>query len=220
MRILVACEESQSVTIALREKGHEAYSCDILPCSGGREEYHIRQDVLPILDGFCEFRTEDGLKHKINSAWDMIIAFPPCTYMTRASAVRMMPGGVLNLDRFNKAMEAKKFFLRIFESNCQHIAIENPTPLKLVGLPPCNQVIQPWQFGHPYTKRTCLWLKGLPDLKPTNIITENIIPWVNGGSLNKDGTHKSREKIGIKSTQKERSKTFPGIAKAMADQWG
>lgn len=218
MKILVACEESQAVTIELRKLGHEAYSCDVAGCSGGRLDWHILQDVLPLLNGDCTFHTMDGKKHRIIGKWDMIIAFPPCTYLTAAGAVRMYkPKGVIVKERFEKAMAAKEFFLKIYNANCNKICIENPTPLKVVRLPPYTQVVQPWQFGHPYTKRTCLWLKNLPLLQPTKIITDGVMPYVNAGC--KDAHGKPRKQQGKMHDQTMRSKTFQGIAAAMAQQW-
>lgn len=203
MKILVACEESQRVTIAFRAKGHEAYSCDIQECSGGHPEWHIRANALELL--------------KIK--WDMIIAFPPCTYLTNASSVRLRVNGEIIQERMEKAIEAKKFFLEFYNADCPRIAIENPTPGKIHELPPYNQAIQPWMFGHAYTKRTCLWLKGLPKLEPTKIITEGITPWVNGGCKDANGNYRKFQDRKERDP-KTRSKTFPGIAAAMADQWG
>lgn len=203
MRILVACEESQAVTKAFRAKGHEAYSCDIQPCSGGHPEWHIQADALELL--------------KIK--WDMIIAHPPCTYLTNASSVRLRVNGEIVQERMEKAIKAKEFFMQILNADCPKIAIENPTPGKIHNLPPYDQAIQPWMFGHAYTKRTCLWLKGLPQLKPTEIITEGITPWVNGGCKDANGNY--RKVQGRRERDpKNRSKTFPGIAAAMAEQWG
>lgn len=201
MKILVACEESQAVTIELRKLGHEAYSCDIIDCSGGHPEWHLKQDVLPLL------------KQK----WDMIIAFPPCTYMTNGGAVRMYPKkGVIDKDRFKKAIKAKFLFMAFWTCDCPRIAIENPMPMKCIGLPEKSQVIQPYQFGEPFSKRTYLWIKGLPKLKPTNILSE-YQPFINGGGgrLNKKN-YKGKE---FANGSKHRSKTFIGIAKAMAEQW-
>ena len=218
MQILVACEESQAVTIALRKLGHEAYSCDLIPCSGGHPEWHIQQDVLPLLNGYCFFKTCDGSAHYVLGRWDMLIAFPPCTYLTNASAVRMRVKGEIVAERYAKAMEAKAFFMSFLSADCAKIAVENPTPLKIVELPPYTQAIQPWQFGHPYTKRTCLWLKELPPLVPTETITEGVTPWVNGGCKDAHGNYRRfqgrRERDPI-----NRAKTFPGIAAAMAEQW-
>lgn len=159
MKILIACEESQEVCKAFRNQGHESFSCDIEPCSGDLPFYHIHGDVLPLLNGNCSFQTLTGHHYTIDGEWDMIIAFPPCTYMTNAGAVRMRVNGQIVQERFEKAMKAKEFFMTIMNANCDKIAIENPTPMKIVGLPPYTQAIQPYQFGHPYSKRTCLWLK-------------------------------------------------------------
>lgn len=202
MRVLCACEESQAVCMAFRDLGHEAYSCDLQECSGGHPEWHIKADALELL----------------KMKWDMIIAFPPCTYMTNAGAVRMRVGGVIMEDRYNKAMEAKDFFMKFYEADCPRIAIENPTPMKIVGLPPYDQVIQPYMFGHPWSKRTCLWLKGLPPLMGTLLVDEHQ-PWVNGGCKDAHGNYRRYQGRGERDP-KTRSKTFPGIAKAMAEQWG
>ncbi len=202
MRVLVACEESQRVCIEFRRLGHEAYSCDIEPCSGGHPEWHLQVDALELLK-IC---------------WDIIIAHPPCTYLSNAGAVRMRVKGEIVRERYQKAMEAKEFFMRFYNANCPRIAIENPTPMKLVELPPYDQVVQPYDFGHPYSKRTCLWLKGLPPLFATEIIQDHE-PYVNGGC--KDSLGNYRRFRGRKERDKKtRSKTFPGIAKAMAEQWG
>ena len=219
MKVLVACEESQAVCKAFRARGHEAYSCDVIECSGGHPEWHIRQDVIPLLNGRCRFRTDDGTEHEIPGRWDMIIAFPPCTYMTNAGAVRMRVKCQIVPERYQKAMEAKAFFMKFLNADCPRICIENPTPMKLIGLPPYTQAIQPWQHGYPYTKRKCLWLRGLPPLEPSNIITEGVQPYVNGGCKDSHGNYR-RFQGRNERDQKTRSKTFPGIAKAMAEQWG
>lgn len=201
MKVLVACEESQSVTKELRKLGHEAYSCDIEPCSGGHPEWHLQVDATELL--------------KIQ--WDMIIAFPPCTYMTNAGAVRMRVRGEIVPERYAKAMKAKEFFMKFYNADCPKIAIENPTPMKIVGLPPYDQAIQPYEYGHPYSKRTCLWLKGLPPLIPTKIMSHHE-PYVNGGYKDAYGNYRMFQ--GRKERDsKIRSKTFSGIAKAMAEQW-
>jgi len=202
MKILVACEESQAVTIELRKLGHEAYSCDIESCSGGHSEWHLQQDVIPLL----------------SEKWDMIIAFPPCTYLSNAGACRLYPQkGVLNQERYQKGLEGKAFFMRFYNADCPRIAIENPVSSRIFEMPPHTQEIQPWQFGHPYTKKTRLWLKGLPPLVPTHIV-EPVAPYLPAGTSCKDTTKYGRATRTGKDA-KVRSKTFPGIAKAMAEQW-
>ena len=201
MKILVACEESQAVTIELRKLGHEAYSCDIEECSGGHPEWHLQQDVIPLL------------KEK----WDMIIAHPPCTYLTNGGAVRMYPKkGIIDEERLKKAILAKDFFMMFYNADCPKIVIENPMPMSIVGLPTKTQVIQPYEYGDPYSKRTYLWIKGLPNLKPTNILTE-YQPFINGGGNRKHKPNYKGKQFANGSSK--RSKTFPGIAKAMAEQW-
>ena len=205
MKVLVACEESQAVCKEFRALGHEAYSCDILPCSGGHPEWHLQQDVLPLL------------KEK----WDMIIAFPPCTYLT------VTGNRWFNIDRYGeKAIQRHKdrkeaidFFMAFANADCERIAIENPVGIMSSEWRKPNQIINPWQFGDAFEKKTCLWLKGLPELTPTNIVEipprkkfdsgKSMPAWyADLWSLPKD----ERAKL--------RSKTFPGIAKAMAEQWG
>lgn len=198
-KILVACEESQAVCKAFRKLGAEAYSADIQNCSGSHPEWHIKGDVLPLLNGGL-FRTQDGKVHRVQS-WDLIIAHPPCTYLTRCGATHLYPHGELNQERYRKGLEGRKFFMFFFNCSASHLCIENPTPLRIFELPKESQVVQPFEYGNPYTKRTCLWLKGLPELVPTNIVNP-IGSWV--------AMHK---------TAKQRSKTFSGIAEAMASQW-
>lgn len=220
MKVLVACEESQSVCKAFRAKGHEAYSCDIQDCSGGHSEWHIKGDVLPLINGNVQFVTCDGKAHEINGKWGLLIAHPPCTYLSNAGACRLYPRkGQLSQERYKKGLQAKAFFMKLYNADCEHICVENPIPSKVFDLPKYTQIIQPYEFGHPYSKKTCLWLKNLPKLKPTQIVTENIISWVSGGS--KDNYGNPRKQSGTKIRDaKTRSKTFPGIAKAMAEQWG
>ena len=222
MKILVACEESQAVTIELRRLGHEAYSCDIQECSGGHPEWHIKGDVLPILNGDCEFNAMNGENHYISGRWDMIIAFPPCTYLSNAGACRLYPKkGQLDMERYKKGLQAKEFFLKFLNADCDRIAVENPVSSSVFEMPKHTQEIQPYQFNddgtHPYTKKTRLWLKGLPMLIPTTPDCKPVGPYVPAGT-----GRKNREKYGAAKRgedAKNRAKTFHGIAKAMAEQW-
>lgn len=201
MKILVACEESQAVTIELRKLGHEAYSCDIISCSGGHPEWHLQCDVVPLL----------------KMRWDMIIAFPPCTYLSNAGACRLYPKkGQLDEDRFLKGIKDKAFFMKFYKADCPKIAIENPVSSSVFLMPKHTQEIQPYLFGHPYTKKTRLWLKGLPLLVPTEIV-KPIGPYVPAGTGRKDRSKYGAAKRG--EDAKNRAKTFSGIAKAMAEQW-
>lgn len=219
MRILVACEESQAVTIELRKLGHEAYSCDIEPCSGGHPEWHIQQDVLPLLNGNCLFKTDDGTYHEIAGKWDMIVAFPPCTKTTNAGAKHLFAGRKLNIPRYFDGLCGKALFEAIRHADCEKIAIENPTPSAIFEYPPPNQAIQPFEFGHKATKRTCLWIKGLPLLRPTNIVSRPKYREFTQANGKVRKTCWEMEQNGGKERAKNRSKTFPGIARAMAEQW-
>jgi hypothetical protein len=213
MKVLVACEESQRVCIAFRERGHEAYSCDIQECSGGHPEWHIQDDVLKHIDG-----------------WDMIIAFPPCTHLAVSGA------GHFEKKRIDgRQRSAIEFFCQFFKADCKHIAIENPINIisgeyvskwypdlaALYNLPmKPTQIIQPYMFGDPVRKTTALWLKNLPCLKPSDIIKPDIISYTC-----KNGKQVTFSKYLVRGfngeeRSKHRSKTFPGIAKAMAEQWG
>lgn len=221
MRVLVACEESQAVCTAFRELGHEAYSCDIIPCSGWHPEWHIMQDVLPLINGECMFSTCDGETHTIPGRWDMLIAHPPCTYLTSASAVRLFAPdhSIKDHAREEKGWKARDFFLKFLNADCPRIAVENPTPMKHFMLPPYSQIINPNLFGDPWLKRTCLWLRGLPLLEPTDIVQPKGL-WVGSTSARQDHAGHSRYVLKSNRDQRSRSKTFPGIAKAMAEQWG
>lgn len=203
MKILIACEESQAVCKEFRKLGHEAFSCDILSCSGGHPEWHIQGDVLEQLD----------------KEWDMIIAHPPCTFLSNAGARHLFPKGILNKERYAKGLEAKEFFMKLINTSCNLICVENPTPSKIYDLPKYDQVIQPYYFGDAAQKRTCLWLKGLPNLKhPEPKTLEKPKPIYVG--KNGKAIHFVDAMGGGKNRQKNRSKTFPGIARAMAEQWG
>ena len=150
MKILVACEESQAVTIELRKLGHIAFSCDVEPPGGGHPEWHIQQDVLPLLDGWCEFKTCDGTKWATNGRWDMIIAFPPCTYLSKAGARHLYAGGTLNAARYADGLKEKKFFMSILGADCQKIAVENPVSLRIFEMPPHtdNPAVAIWTPVH------------------------------------------------------------------------
>lgn len=219
MRVLVACEESQAVTIELRRLGHEAYSCDILPCSGGHPEWHIEGDCLPLLNGGCEFITVDGQKHSVESRWDMILSFPPCTKTTNAGARHLFAGGKLNVKRYYDGLCGKALFMAIRAADCDKIAIENPTPSAVFDYPKPTQAIQPYQFGDKATKRTCLWLKGLPLLHPQGQVERPVYREFKQANGKTRKTCWEMEQTGGKNRAKNRAKTFPGIAKAMAEQW-
>lgn len=216
MKVLVACEESQAVCKAFRERGHEAYSCDIQEPSGEHPEWHILGDALQAIQG-GQVATMDGCAHDIGT-WDLLIAHPPCTYLSKAGAVRMRVNGEIVPERYAKMLEAKAFFLNFWDAAIPKICVENPVPMKLCELPLYTQIVQPYEHGHPYSKRTCLWLKGLPKLEPTNIVA-NHVPYVNGGCKDAHGNYRRFQ--GRKDRDpKIRAKTFSGIAAAMAEQWG
>lgn len=235
MKILVACEESQEVCKAFREKGHEAQSCDIIDCSGGHLEWHIKQDVLPLINGNCTFETCDGISHAVEGKWDMIIAFPPCTDLTTTGA------RVFERKRADGSqVRSIEFFAKFLEADCDKIAIENPVGIisgnyikqwfpdlcEKYNLPRAyTQIVHPWMFGANYTKRTCLWLKGLPNLIPEVEEEPEIeqVEWVD----KKSGRTKRQNKwyyelscLPTAQRAKARSKTYPGFAQAMAEQWG
>jgi site-specific DNA-cytosine methylase len=204
MRILLACEESQEVTNRLRAKGHEAFSCDILPCSGGKPEWHLQQDVTELL------------KQK----WDMIIAFPPCTFLT------VTGNRWFNIERYgDKAIkrhadrkEAIEFFMMFANADCDKIVIENPVGVMSSHYQKPNQIVNPYQFGDPFEKKTCLWIKGLPNLIPTNIVEPpKRTEFASGKSM--PTWYADAWKLPKEERAKLRSKTFPGIAEAMSKQW-
>jgi len=222
MKILVACEESQSVTKELRRLGHEAYSCDVIECSGGHPEWHIMQDVLPLLNGDCTFTTMDGAAHKIDGEWDMIIAFPPCTYLTSAGtrhySLRINPPEKVEA-RIKEREKAVDFFLRFANADCEKIAIENPVGYMNSAWRKPDQIIHPYYFGDNAQKRTCLWLKGLPKLEPTNMLPKPEPMYICEGKAIGWCEGMRNIKGGQKERAKARSKTFPGISRAMAEQW-
>lgn len=218
MNVLVACEESQAVCTEFRKLGHKAFSCDIVPCSGGHPEWHIMQDVLPLLNGNCMFTTMNDELHVIED-WDLIVAFPPCTHLTVTGAAwfeRKRANG--------QQQSAIEFFLKFTTANCKHIAIENPVGIMSTQYRKPTQIIEPWWFNDPVCKKTCLWLKGLPALEPEVLTKPQIeyVEWIDS----KSGRKKRQTKwyyetscLPHKMRAKVRSKTFPGIARAMAEQW-
>lgn len=235
MKILVACEESQAVTKELRRLGHEAYSCDIIDCSGGHPEWHIRQNVLTLLNpeelpfgggAGIGFFTDDGEWHFVYK-WDMIIAFPPCTYLTVAGNryFNVERYGDKARERIRLSEEAADFFMQFVNADCERIAIENPVGRMNTLYRKPDQIINPFNFGHPVAKKTCLWLKGLPPLKHTEEVEpERIHSKGKSGGYSGPSWYVTDENGKILSwndprTARVRSKTYSGIAKAMADQW-
>ena len=221
MRILLACEESQRVCTEFRKKGHEAYSCDIIDQSGGHPEWHIMQDVIPLLNGNCEFTTTDGKKHVIVGQWDMIIAFPPCTYLTVTGNrwFNVERYGEKAIKRYKDRENAIYFFMAFANSDCEKIAIENPVGVMSSEWRKPDQIINPWQFGDSFEKKTCLWLKGLSKLTPTNIVEIPPRKKFDSGKT-MPAWYAEVWHLPKEERAKLRSKTFPGIAKAMAEQWG
>ena len=232
MRVLVACEESQEVCKAFRALGHEAYSCDIQECSGGHPEWHIQDDVLRILNGYkgggygCPwFTTNDGKNHDTPERWDLIIAHPPCTYLTVTGNrwFNVEKYGEKAIERAKSREDAINFFMAFVNADCKHIAIENPVGVISTVYRKPDQIIQPYEYGHHARKKTCLWLKGLPLLRPTDVVDPGEI--LEGGysvGAHADGRDANGKWLRFSDPQiaKLRSKTFPGIAKAMAEQWG
>lgn len=212
MKILVACEESQIVTNEFRKLGYEAYSCDIINSSGNHNDWHIKQDVIPLLNGNCKFKTQDGQEHIIDGKWDMIIAFPPCTHLCNAGQRWFKEGKKdMKLQR-----EAVSFFYKFVMADCDKIAIENPMGVMSTYYRKPDVIINPWQFGETDCKNTCLWLKGLKPLISTNIIPKEQRTQNNWKAIFEGKQYSWNDPI----VAKLRSKTYPGIAKAMAEQWG
>lgn len=195
--VLIACEESGIVCEEFRKKGHIAWSCDLKPTSGNHPEWHIKADILDVLYG----------PYAPMNKWDLLIAHPPCTYLCN-SGVRWLynKDGSRNLERSININKARIFFMTLWNAPVYRICIENPIPHKYGNLPKYSELIQPWEFGHGETKATCLWLKNLPQLIPTDIV---------------EGREHRIHKMAPGPNRAEmRSKTFKGIAEAMADQWG
>lgn len=223
MNILVACEESQAVTIELRKLGQLAFSCDLIACSGGHPEWHIMGDCIPLLNGDCSFYTMDGVKHEQLGRWDMLIAFPPCTHLA-VSGARWFP----EKQKDFRQQKAVAFFMHFVLANCDRIAVENPIGIMSTVYKKPTQIIQPYQFGDATKKATCLWLKGVPPLQPTNIVEPEIVEYhCKSGKVARFGVGidvpqgPDGKKYGFNDpmTARLRSKTFPGIARAMAEQW-
>lgn len=220
MNILIACEESQRVCTEFRNLGYNAYSCDIEPCSGGHPEWHIQGDVVPVLNGNCTFVTADNRVHTINGTWDLIIAHPPCTYLTVTGNrwFDVHKYGDKARKRLKDREEAVRFFMTIANADCEHIAIENPVGIMSSRWRKPEQIIQPYMFGDSASKKTCIWLKNLPILKPTDIVDEGErVYYASGKSMPR--WYADAWSLSPKERAKERSKTFPGIAKAMCEQW-
>jgi hypothetical protein len=210
MKILVACEESQAVTKELRKLGHQAFSCDLLPCSGGHPEWHFKQDVFEV----------------IKQGWDMMIAHPPCTFLAVSGARWLYnKDGSKNIERWKNQAEALHFVQKLMDAPINKIAIENPISVISSNIRKPDQIIQPWMFGDKAQKSTCLWLKNLPKLEPTEIVKKGEFKeWV----CKKTGKNKKQALWYYEALQKAktpaerrtlRSKTFKGIAEAMATQW-
>lgn len=235
MKVLVACEESQRVCSAFRTRGHEAYSCDIIDPSGGHPEWHIKQDVLPILNPRphlgdlsrgelpwigINFYTMNNQYHQVDR-WDLIIAHPPCTYLTVTGNrwFNVEKYGDKALERIKLREEAINFFMAFANADCEHIAIENPVGIMSTTWRKPDQYVQPWWFGDPFEKKTCLWLKGLPLLKKTDEVTpEKRIKFSSGKSM--PAWYAAAANLPPAERSRIRSQTFPGFAKAMAEQWG
>lgn len=201
INVLIACEESQAECKAFRERGFIAYSCDVQPCKrDGNPEWHIMADVRSLLAGSCTFNTMDGKRHHVKQ-WHLIIAHPPCTYLCKVSSVHMMKNGILQLARYNKMLKAREFFFDCLNANAQFVAVENPLPMARAKLPPPSCFACPSWFGEKYTKKTLYWTRNLPPLMAT-------IEYPNP----KQFVRSSRGKY--------RSRTFAGLANALADQWG
>lgn len=217
MKVLIACEESQRVCIAFRKRGHEAYSCDILEPSGGHPEWHILGDALKATEG-GRITTMDGKTHDIGR-WDLLIAHPPCTYLTLAGNKWFKPEFADRFpDRQKQRKEAVDFFMAIANADCDRIAIENPVGIMSSQWRKPDQYIEPYMYGDPEKKKTGLWLKGLPLLKHTNIVEPVIIHCKSGA--NEPRWHIETMHFPKEERSRLRSKTFPGIAEAMAEQWG
>ena len=211
MKILVACEESQAITKEFRALGHEAYSCDILPCTGGHPEWHLEGDVFGFID----------------QGWDLMVAHPPCTFLSVSGARHLYnKDGSKNLDRYKNQREALDFVQKLMDCDIPKIAIENPVSVISSQIRKPDQIVQPWMFGDSASKTTCLWLKNLPKLVATNVVDKGEFKeWIDkkSGKMKRQATWYYDALINAKSPEERRSlrsKTFKGIAQAIASQWG
>ena len=224
MKVLIACEESQEVCKAFRARGHEAYSCDVQEPSGGHPEWHIHGDAILVLNG-GKFVTMDGIEHNVDK-WDLLIAHPPCTFLTVSGNrwFNVERYGDKAVERLKDRKEAAEFFMAFINADVPRICVENPVGYMSTHYRKPDCILQPYQFGHHARKTTCLWLKNLPPLTPTDVVSHGEI--LNGGySVGASANYATDENGKIlrwndPRTAKARSKTFPGIAKAMAEQWG
>ena len=220
LKVLVACEESQEVCKAFRELGHEAYSCDIQPCSGGHPEWHIMGDVLEYINGNCQFFTLGGVYGIIQGPWDLVIAHPPCTDLAVSGSAWFREK---QMDF--RQQKACVFFMQTVLCTAEHVAVENPVGIMSTCYRKPDQIIQPYEYGHSASKKTCLWLKGLPKLMPTEIVPAGEYTVSKSGRRYNAGFYMATDENGKTyswndpRTAKIRSKTFPGIARAMAEQW-
>lgn len=225
LNVLIACEESQRVCLAFREYAANnnficnAYSCDIQQCSGGHPEFHINSDVLPLLNGNCSFVTADGVTHTIEGKWDLLICHPPCTLLTTSGNrwFDVERYGDKAIERLANRQEAIDFFMKFVNADCDRIIIENPIGIMSSVYKKPTQIIQPYMFGDPERKATCLWMKGMNPLCPTNIVEPNIIRYKNGKGSS-SSWHMQTINLPPDERRRVRSKTFPGIANALAKQ--
>lgn len=221
MNILIACEESQRICIEFRALGHRAFSCDLYECSGGHPEWHIQGDCLPLLNGNCSFTTMDGAEHHVDGKWDIMICHPPCTFLTNCANRWYNEEKYGDSARKRKAdrEEAIKFFMEFVNADCDRVCIENPVGIMSTRYKKPTQIIQPYMFGDPERKTTCLWIRGLKPLQPTNVVEPNLSKYGTTGKTDSAWHMKFDMNLPKEERSRNRSKTYPGIAKAIAEQW-